>query len=113
MYCTNCGTEIINEICPHCGQKNIRSYDVKNALVSIISFFFPTIGLVLWLVWKDFFPIKAKACGKMALISVIIKAILIALFVALYIWLIAETVTLGSDLISSAQASADNVMHLA
>lgn len=113
MYCTNCGTETINGICPHCGQKSLQNYDVKNTLMSVVSFFFPTIGIVLWLVWKDFFPIRAKACGKMALISIIIKAVLIILFVALYIWLMTETIELGIDLIDSAQVSADNVMYLA
>ena len=41
---------------------------------AVLSFFFPLIGLILYLVWKDSNPLKAKSCGKGALVGVIISA---------------------------------------
>jgi hypothetical protein len=36
-----------------------------------LSFFFPLVGLILWLVWLDSSPKKAKSCGIGALVGVI------------------------------------------
>ena len=41
---------------------------------AVLSFFFPLIGLILYLVWKDSCPLKARSCGKGALIGVIASA---------------------------------------
>lgn len=38
---------------------------------AILSFFFPIVGLILFIVWKDSKPKSARAAGKGALISVI------------------------------------------
>ena len=46
-----------------------------------MSFFFPIVGLIFYCIWKDQFPIRAKSCGKWALISVIVT---IALYIILY-----------------------------
>ncbi len=35
----------------------------------VLSFFFPLVGLILFLVWNNEHPQKAKACGKWALIG--------------------------------------------
>lgn len=37
-----------------------------------LCFFFPVIGLILYLVWKDTLPMRAHSCGKGALIGVIV-----------------------------------------
>ena len=49
--------------------------DAPNTGFAILSFFFPMVGFVLWLVWKDKTPLKAKSCGKGALISVIVSVV--------------------------------------
>ncbi|MBP3441830.1 MAG: hypothetical protein J6L62_03410 [Clostridia bacterium] len=58
--------------------------DAPNTGFAILSFFFPMVGFVLWLVWKDKTPLKAKSCGKGALISVIINTVVSVLIVILY-----------------------------
>lgn len=62
--------------------------DAPNTGFAILCFFFPLVGLILWLVWKDKTPLKAKSCGKGALIGVIVNAVVTLLFVILYIVLI-------------------------
>lgn len=87
MYCAKCGTALVNGKCPACGRienPNInfsnnpsvqqpvyafKEQDSKSAGYSILSFFIPIIGLILYFVWKDQFPIRAKECGKWALIG--------------------------------------------
>ena len=39
---------------------------------AILSFFFPIVGLILFIAWKDSKPKSSKAAGKGALISVIV-----------------------------------------
>ncbi len=62
--------------------------DAPNTGFAILCFFFPLVGLILWLVWKDKTPLKAKSCGKGALIGVIVNTAVTVLFVILYIVLI-------------------------
>ena len=42
-------------------------------LYSILSFIFPIVGLVLFLVWKNDKPTVAKSCGLCALVSFILS----------------------------------------
>ena len=49
--------------------------DIPSAGMNVLAFFIPILGLVLYLVWKDQFPVKAKAIGKWALISFIIGVV--------------------------------------
>lgn len=94
MFCRNCGAQIDDraEICPKCGVRvnpqsaSPATYDAPNAGFAVLGFFFPLIGLILYLVWKDQYPLKAKSCGKGALIGVIVYVA----FVILYIILIAS-----------------------
>ncbi len=46
--------------------------DVPSVGFNALAFFFPIVGLILYLVWKDSTPKKAKAIGKWALISVVL-----------------------------------------
>lgn len=46
--------------------------DVPSAGFNALAFFFPIVGLILYLVWKDSTPKKAKAIGKWALISFVL-----------------------------------------
>ncbi|MDR0850983.1 MAG: zinc-ribbon domain-containing protein [Clostridiales Family XIII bacterium] len=51
--------------------------DRKSGGYAVLGFFFPVVGLILFLVWKDAaFPLRARSAGKGALISVIIGAAL-------------------------------------
>ncbi|MCQ2550837.1 MAG: zinc ribbon domain-containing protein [Clostridia bacterium] len=87
MYCPNCGKEIAEEtvICPHCGVqiKNVKK-DEPNTLLKVVSFIFPIIGLIIYLVMMDDEPKSAKAYGKMALIGFVVG---IALFFFLLMFL--------------------------
>ena len=38
-------------------------------------FLFPIVGLILYLVWKDTLPLRAKSCGKGAIIGVIVSVV--------------------------------------
>ena len=46
--------------------------DAPNTGFAVLGFFFPLIGLILFLMWKDQTPLKAKSAGKGALIGVIV-----------------------------------------
>lgn len=96
-YCSKCGKEIMDEavICPGCGcaqennvQNNVQGNSVpqiKEALSdiqkeawsnsgwSLLGFFIPIVGLILYLVWKETSPTKAKAAGYGALIGFVIS----------------------------------------
>ena len=43
---------------------------------AVLGFFFPIVGLILFIVWKDQYPLRSKSAGKGALISVIVNAAL-------------------------------------
>lgn len=55
--------------------------DVPSAGFNALAFFFPIIGLILYLVWKDETPKRAKAIGKWALISFIVSIVINILMV--------------------------------
>jgi hypothetical protein len=46
--------------------------DAPSGGFAVLCFFIPLVGLILYLVWKDEYPLKAKSCGKGALIGVIV-----------------------------------------
>lgn len=50
-----------------------RPDDAPNAGWAVLGFFFPIVGLILYLVWQAEYPNRAKMCGKGALISVIVS----------------------------------------
>lgn len=96
-YCTHCGKEIDDAavICVHCGaavtpmqQPTVPvTDDAPSGGFAVLGFFFPIIGLILYLCWKDQQPLKAKSCGKGALIGVIVAvalSILSAIFVSIF-----------------------------
>lgn len=65
-------------------QQAAADADTGSAGWAVLGFFFPLVGLILYLVWKDRKPLLAKMAGKGALISVIVGAvigILYAIFV--------------------------------
>ena len=79
MFCPHCGQEIDNNavVCPKCGvpiapKKATNPNDESSFGWAFLGFLFPIIGLILFLVWKDESPLKAKSCGKGALVGVIV-----------------------------------------
>ncbi len=88
MYCKNCGAQIDDHavICPHCGvatgagepasAKAPASDDAPSGGFLALGLFFPLIGLILYLVWKDQYPRRAKSCGKGAIIGVILYVVI-------------------------------------
>lgn len=86
MYCKKCGKEIDDNavICPSCGcatdkyeQKNFKNEsDSSSAGWAVLGFLFPLIGLILYLVWKEELPLRAKSIGKGASISVIVNVVI-------------------------------------
>lgn len=94
MTCKKCGREF-NEgtFCPNCGYNNSEmtqapvqpTNDSSNFGFAFLCFLFPVIGLILYLVWKDKLPLRAKSCGKGALIGFILGVILnIIYFVVIF-----------------------------
>ena len=102
MYWSICGVALVDGKCPVCGRAEAPNNsnannstnqqqpqtiyisgekDGKNAGYNVLSFFFPIVGLIFYCIWKDQFPIRAKSCGKWALISVIVT---VALYIILY-----------------------------
>ena len=81
VYCKNCGAKISSNayVCPKCGvltDNKKTEQDAPSAGFAILGFFFPVIGFILWLIWKDNTPLKASSCGKGALLGVIISVVL-------------------------------------
>ena len=50
---------------------------------ALLGFCIPIVGLILFLVWKDSTPLRAKSAGKGALISVIVSAVCYVLYAIL------------------------------
>jgi len=78
MFCEKCGKEINDQavICVGCGCPTARPQpirlepDIPSTGLNVLCFFFPIIGLILYIVWNKDYPLKAKGCGKWALIGV-------------------------------------------
>ena len=72
-YCVHCGGEMEDAaaVCPRCGTQAVPPVeDRPDTAMNVISFFIPLVGLILFLVYHDRQPRKAKAAGKFALIGV-------------------------------------------
>ena len=97
MFCTNCGKELPDKnvsFCPYCGKRinggapnnaapsgeTQPSYgpvyhnpdDVPNGGWTVLGFFFPLIGFILYLVFQTTYPNRSRLCGKGALIGLIV-----------------------------------------
>ena len=108
MYCRFCGKEIEegSAFCSYCGRAqqgdaggngvppppygapppHPAEKDAPSGGFAVLGFFFPLIGLILYLVWKNELPLRARSCGKGALIGVIVQAVGFLLsFVAFFV----------------------------
>jgi len=90
MFCPNCGTHFPAEkrFCDQCGTElkeahstrtfntaEASSLDAPSGGFAVLGFFFPVVGLILYLVWHDTLPLRAKSAGKGALIGAIIAVV--------------------------------------
>ncbi len=89
-YCSKCGKELFDEavVCPGCGcaqgdmptnfAQQPQTFDNSSGSTfgwAVLGFFVPLAGLILYILWKQTYPSKAKSAGKGALISVIISVV--------------------------------------
>ena len=95
-FCSECGKELDQGevFCPNCGKRveqpyasqqnnqysqpqnmNTSSQDIPSTGLNILSFFFPLVGLILYVVNVDSKPVMAKAIGKWALIGFIVEVV--------------------------------------
>ena len=84
-YCQKCGAELVDEavVCPSCGcaqGKTVTETDGGGFGWALLGFCIPIVGLILWLVWRDNLPLRAKSVGKGALVSVITTVVLWILY---------------------------------
>ena len=85
MYCKWCGKYVPEgkKECPYCGRSEFTrcapmegySNDSESFGYAFLCFLIPILGLVLYLVWKDQYPMRASSCGKGALWSVVLSII--------------------------------------
>ena len=99
-FCTKCGKELVDEavVCIHCGcavagatptpTAPVVENDAPSTGFAVLGFFFPMIGLILYLLNMNTAPLKAKSAGKGALAGVITSAVVSILFVIFYVVLV-------------------------
>lgn len=95
-FCQNCGAKIDANavICPHCGVA-LPAFTPASSVPatanskkgsywwSVLGFFIPVAGLVLYIVWRTSEPKSANAAGLGALIHVVLWTAIIAFFFTL------------------------------
>ena len=90
MYCKNCGHYIDDSAtyCNNCGTKfdnNNGTDDHSSFGFAVLGFFIPLVGLILFLIYEEKKPKRAKSAGKGALIGFITKIVLAIILVILYV----------------------------
>lgn len=102
-YCKNCGQEIQDgaSFCTNCGQQvnesnntctKTNNGDSVSSGFCVLSFFIPLAGLILYLCWHDEKPLRAKSCGKWALIGFIVSIIFSIIYYIFFLQFIVEIV---------------------
>ena len=83
-YCQECGgkTDMGQEICMNCGFKLLNKLPVERSneedidlVAGIIGFLLPIVGLILYLVWNENKPGKAKSAGYGAILGFFVGVI--------------------------------------
>lgn len=93
MYCKNCGRPVddTSSYCNNCGARidNKPNADASEDSLSlgfaIFGFFIPIVGLILFLIYKEKKPKRAKSAVKGALIGFITEIVLAIILVILYV----------------------------
>jgi len=94
-FCSKCGNKVIDEavVCVSCGcsvtgvinqATQAKSSDAPNIGFAVIGFFFPLIGLILYLTLKEETPLKAKSAGNGALAGVIVSTVLSIIYAVVF-----------------------------
>lgn len=100
-YCSHCGTELEDEavVCVKCGcsagaskNKVLEDPNESTLLYGVLGFFVPLAGLILFLLWNESYPRRAKTAGKGALISVIIGTVTSIIAFVVYFIVVASLV---------------------
>ncbi len=74
-FCSRCGKEIVDDavVCPNCGCAVVPTThveeDIPNIGLNVLAFLFPIVGLILFIIYNEKTPVRAKAIGKCALIG--------------------------------------------
>ena len=91
MFCHNCGKEISDQavVCIHCGvsTRKVSSGELDGPIggLGVLCFFIPMVGLVLYLVWNDVKPVKAKGAGTSALWGFGVGVVLYILYILIIV----------------------------
>ena len=80
-FCKNCGAQLDDNavVCAQCGTNVAPAAPVEQKASfgwAVLGFFFPIVGLILWLGWKNDQPAKAKKAGVGALVGVIVNIVI-------------------------------------
>lgn len=116
MYCKNCGRTVddTSSYCNNCGARidNKPNADVSednsNLGFAILGFFIPIVGLILFLIYEEKKPKRAKSAVKGALIGFITEIVLAIILVILYVVFAASLVNnISNDIESNIPAIGD------
>lgn len=91
-FCTNCGASVgapASAYTPsYAPAQSSAVGDAPSGGFTALGFFIPLVGLILYLVWKDETPLRAKSAGKGALIGIITwTALSILLYIIYFLFL--------------------------
>lgn len=116
MYCKNCG-RIVDDTSSYCNNCGARIDNKPNADASedslslgfaIFGFFIPIVGLILFLIYEEKKPKRAKSAVKGALIGFITEIVLAIILVILYVVFAASLVNnISNDIESNIPAIGD------
>ena len=93
MYCKNCGKLITEENFKYCNSFGTQLNNNQNQMISddnsafgfgVLGFFIPLVGLILFLVYENRKPKRARYAGKGALIGFITGIVLVIILVILF-----------------------------
>ena len=84
MYCKNCGKMVDDtaSYCDNCGTRIDKNFmtnvseDSSSVWFAVLGFFVPIVGLILFLIYEDKKPKRAKMAGKGALVGFIINILI-------------------------------------
>ena len=85
MFCRKCGAQMADGVrfCPNCGasvsENTVSEKDGSSWPFALIGFFIPIAGLVLYLVYMDTHPLKAKSAIKGAVVGFVAQILLVVL----------------------------------
>lgn len=95
MYCKNCGNHLADEaiVCPDCGVatdnfykhrgQNQNQVDEPSGLLNLIAFFFPLFGILMYAIYENTQPRRAKSVIRSALFGFLFAILLTVLYIIL------------------------------